>query len=35
MDEEFQADRGTLWEKISGRALYSNYRQFQTTVRIK
>lgn len=35
MDEDFEASRGSEWESISGRALYTNYRQFTTTVRIK
>jgi hypothetical protein len=37
MDEDFEAARSRLedWEHISGRALYSNYRQFRTAVRIK
>jgi hypothetical protein len=35
MDEDFEASRDNESETISGRALYSNYRQFQTTVRIK
>ena len=35
MDELFESDGGIRWETISGRALYSNYRQFQTTIRIK
>jgi hypothetical protein len=35
MDEDFEAVRGDARDNISGRALYSNYRQFTTTVRIK
>jgi hypothetical protein len=35
MDEDFDVTRTNDSETISGRALYSNYRQFQTTVRIK
>lgn len=35
MDEDFDASTGDDVDTISGRALYSNYRQFQTTVRIK
>ena len=35
MDEEFESN-GVVWsERISGRALYSNYRQFKTMVRIR
>jgi hypothetical protein len=35
MDEDFEAVRGDVRDSISGRALYSNYRQFRTQVRIK
>ena len=35
MDEEFEAVRGNARDQISGQALYSNYRQFTTTGRIK
>lgn len=35
MDESFEATRGDTRDSISGRALYSNYRQFTTMVRIK
>jgi hypothetical protein len=35
MDEDFEATRGDVRDTITGRALYSNYRQFTTTVRIK
>jgi hypothetical protein len=35
MDEDFEVVRGNGRDNISGRALYSNYRQFTTTVRIK
>lgn len=35
MDEDFEAVRGDIRDSISGRALYSNYRQFRTQVRIK
>jgi len=35
MDEDFEASRNDASDTISGRALYSNYRHFQTTVRIK
>lgn len=35
MDESFEATRGDARDSISGRALYSNYRQFTTLVRIK
>ena len=35
MDEDFEAGRDNASSTVSGRALYSNYRQFQTTVRIK
>ena len=35
MDEDFEIRTGEYRDGISGRALYSNYRQFQTTARIK
>ena len=35
MDEDFEVTLREESERISGRALYSNYRQFQTAVRIK
>jgi hypothetical protein len=35
MTEAFETTKGTTWERINGRAVYSNYRQFQTAVRIK
>ena len=35
MDEDFEVTRGDIRDSISGRALYSNYRQFRTLVRIK
>lgn len=35
MDEDFEAFRGDIHDSISGRALYSNYRQFTTMGRIK
>jgi hypothetical protein len=35
MDEEFEIRTGEYRDGISGRALYSNYRQFTTSVRIK
>ena len=35
MDEEFESNGGIWSETISGRAVYSNYRRFQTTVRIR
>ena len=35
MVESFEATKGPTWERINGRAVYSNYRQFQTAVRIK
>jgi hypothetical protein len=35
MDEEFEAVRGNTRDNIWGQALYSNYRQFTTLVRIK
>src|SRR6266545_3564303 len=36
MDEEWQADApGNVWEHVQGHAVYSNYRQFTTSVRIK
>lgn len=35
MDEDFDVVRGDVQDSSSGRALYSNYRQFRTLVRIK
>lgn len=35
MDEEFEAVSGTVRDNIWGRALYTNYRQFTTSGRIK
>lgn len=35
MVETFETTKANTWERINGRAVYSNYRQFQTTVRIK
>jgi hypothetical protein len=35
MDEEFEAVSGNVRDNIWGRALYTNYRQFTTLVRIK
>jgi hypothetical protein len=35
MDEDFEVVRGNTRDNISGRALYSNYRQFTTSGRIK
>ena len=35
MDEEFAPGRGLVAGSISGRALYSNYRQFTTSGRVK
>jgi hypothetical protein len=35
MDEDFARGRGLVVGSISGRALYSNYRQFTTSGRIK
>jgi hypothetical protein len=35
MDEDFEVVRGNTRDSISGRALYSNYRQFTTSGRIK
>lgn len=35
MVEQFDAKAGETWETVTGRATYTNYRQFQTSVRIK
>lgn len=35
MTESFETMRQNTWERINGRAVYSNYRQFQTAVHIK
>jgi hypothetical protein len=35
MDETFEATRGNSWDTVTGHAEYSNYRTFQTSVRIK
>lgn len=35
MDESFQAARKESWDKIDGHAQYSDYRRFETSVRIK
>jgi hypothetical protein len=35
MDEEFTSPRGPYRDRITGRAVYSNYRRFTTSVRIK
>jgi hypothetical protein len=35
MIEVFEATARNAWERLEGRADYSNYRQFQTTARIK
>jgi hypothetical protein len=35
MTEAFETTKGNTWERINGRAVYGNYRQFQTAVRIK
>jgi len=35
MDEQFQATRGNSWDLVTGHADYSNYRTFQTSIRIK
>lgn len=35
MEESFESKRGPFRDRISGRAVYSNYRRFTTTVRIK
>ena len=35
MVETFEITKAATWERINGRAVYSNYRQFQTAVRIK
>jgi hypothetical protein len=36
MEEEWETNApGGAWERVQGQAVYSNYRQFQTSVRIK
>jgi hypothetical protein len=35
MTESYEGMEGTSWHRITGRADYSDYRQFQTAVRIK
>jgi hypothetical protein len=35
MSESYEGIEGTSWHRITGRADYSDYRQFQTAVRIK
>ena len=35
MLEQFEIKRRETWESITGRASYSNYRQFQTSIRIR
>lgn len=35
MKESYEADRGTLVDRLTAEARYSDYRQFQTSVRIK
>jgi hypothetical protein len=35
MTESYDGTQGTSWDRITGRAEYSDYRQFQTAVRIK
>jgi hypothetical protein len=35
MDEQFEASRDGIADRVSGHAEYSNYRRFTTTVRIK
>jgi hypothetical protein len=35
MSESYDGTQGTSWHRITGRAEYSDYRQFQTAVRIK
>jgi hypothetical protein len=35
MTESYDGSDGTSWDRITGRAEYSDYRQFQTAVRIK
>ena len=35
MDESFEATRGNSWDQVTGHAEYSNYRTFQTSIRIK
>ena len=35
MDEEFEASRQEMRDRVTGHAEYSNYREFTTAVRIK
>ncbi len=35
MSERYESRLGTGWNRVTGRAEYSDYRQFQTSVRIK
>jgi hypothetical protein len=35
MTESYETSRGTAWDRTTGEARYTDYRQFQTTVRIK
>jgi hypothetical protein len=35
MDEQFEVSRDQVFDRVSGHAEYSNYRQFMTSVRIK
>ena len=35
MDEQFEASREGVWDRVSGHAEYSDYRTFTTSVRIK
>jgi hypothetical protein len=35
MTESYESAQGPLWYRVTGRASYSEYRQFQTSVRIK
>jgi hypothetical protein len=35
MEEEFEASRQAMWDRVTGHAEYSNYREFTTAVRIK
>jgi hypothetical protein len=35
MSESYEGTQGTVWDRITGHAEYTDYRQFQTAVRIK
>lgn len=35
MSESYEGTQGTTWDRITGHAEYTDYRQFQTAVRIK